>query len=179
MIPTWLGARRDTYLGPLASPLQPYSRPPAYSYELVAVARNCVSGQLAVPVRCVSQRAGPTYTGNAGSIDVPYPYVAQRPWRGRLRRGRRAVYTAVRGTVRGTQSALKLNFACSPKHPKFGCCARLRQPARFYAARSEIFPNSDRGPTGLGTVRRPSPPPLQNGAQDRRSEERHRLHDGE
>jgi hypothetical protein len=48
-----------------------------------------------------------------------------------------------------SQSALKLNFACSQKHPIFGCCARLRQPARFYAARSEIFPNSDREPTGL------------------------------
>eukprot|EP01047_Picozoa_sp_COSAG01_P027405 COSAG01_NODE_1807_length_9189_cov_24.677778_7_plen_209_part_00 len=47
-----------------------------------------------------------------------------------------------------SQSALKLNFACSQKHPIFGCCARLRQPARFYAARSEISPNSDREPTG-------------------------------
>eukprot|EP01047_Picozoa_sp_COSAG01_P138952 COSAG01_NODE_69666_length_260_cov_3.111801_1_plen_74_part_10 len=32
------------------------------------------------------------------------------------------------------QSALKLNFACSQKHPILGCCARLRQPGRFYAA---------------------------------------------
>eukprot|EP01047_Picozoa_sp_COSAG01_P023862 COSAG01_NODE_1454_length_10256_cov_4.300748_6_plen_191_part_00 len=56
--------------------------------------------------------------------------------------------SAREGQQRRSQSALKLNFACSPKHPKFGCCARLRQPARFYAARSEIFPNSDRGPTG-------------------------------
>jgi hypothetical protein len=47
-----------------------------------------------------------------------------------------------------TQSALKLNFACSQKHPIFGCCASLRQPDRFYAARSEIFPIGDREPTG-------------------------------
>jgi hypothetical protein len=50
-----------------------------------------------------------------------------------------------------TQSALKLNFACSQKHPIFGCCARLRQPDRFYAARSEIFPIGDREPTGYPT----------------------------
>eukprot|EP01047_Picozoa_sp_COSAG01_P051163 COSAG01_NODE_5246_length_4387_cov_10.017724_3_plen_164_part_00 len=47
-----------------------------------------------------------------------------------------------------SQSALKLNFACSPKHPDSGCCARLRQPGRFYAACSEIFQIGDRGPTG-------------------------------
>eukprot|EP01047_Picozoa_sp_COSAG01_P054676 COSAG01_NODE_6001_length_3907_cov_296.489233_4_plen_225_part_00 len=47
-----------------------------------------------------------------------------------------------------TQSALKLNFACSPKHPDSGC-ARLRQPGRFYAACSEIFQIGDRGPTGV------------------------------
>jgi hypothetical protein len=49
------------------------------------------------------------------------------------------------------QSALKLNFACSQKHPIFGCCASLRQPDRFYAARSEIFPIGDREPTGDST----------------------------
>jgi hypothetical protein len=48
-----------------------------------------------------------------------------------------------------SQSALKLNFAFSQKHPTFGCCARLRQPDRFYAARSEIFPIGDREPTGI------------------------------
>ena len=51
------------------------------------------------------------------------------------------------------QSALKLNFACSPKHPDSGCCARLRQPGRFYAARSEIFPIGDREPTGSSNER--------------------------
>jgi hypothetical protein len=50
------------------------------------------------------------------------------------------------------QSALKLNFACSQKHPIFGCCARLRQPDRFYAARSEIFPIGDREPTGTSPL---------------------------
>eukprot|EP01047_Picozoa_sp_COSAG01_P034561 COSAG01_NODE_2602_length_7394_cov_2.281563_9_plen_78_part_00 len=47
-----------------------------------------------------------------------------------------------------TQSALKLDFACSQKHPILGCSARLRQPERLWPAGSEISPIGDRELTG-------------------------------